>query len=58
MRVKVLKAFPYAHDGRHTVLLVPSEESVEVRDDLVTGLEDAEFVRRVGSGKTASKGKV
>jgi hypothetical protein len=47
MRVRVLKQFPYSENGRHTVILRPSddpEDHVEVRDDLAAGLSAEGFI--------------
>lgn len=48
MKVTILKAFPYAHDGFTVCDLAPSDrdppDAVEIRDDLIAGLEAAGYI--------------
>ena len=43
---KVLKAFPYSHDGLKVEALSAGAEA-DIRADLVSGLEEAGFIRPV-----------
>jgi hypothetical protein len=43
MKVTVLKAFPYAHDGIRTEMLAAGPDR-EVRDELVSGLQAAGLI--------------
>lgn len=52
MLALVLKTFPYSPDGSTVVSLNPSDEAVEIRDDLIDGLEREGYLRRVGDGPT------
>lgn len=48
MKVPVLKAFPYAHDGANLVHLLPGDV-VEIHDDLIPGLSEEGFIGEPGS---------
>ena len=55
MLVKVLKAFPYAHDGMHTLHLAAGDV-VEVADDLVGALERDGFIGEADEDEIAAAG--
>lgn len=53
MKVPVLKAFPYAHDGANLVQLQAGEVH-EIHDDLIPGLEAEGYVGEPGSAAASS----
>lgn len=55
MWVKVLKGFPYAHDGMHTVQL-EAEQVVEIHDDLVGALHRDGYIEEADEAEIDAAG--
>ena len=55
MLVKVLKAFPHAHDGMHTRMLAAGDV-VDVADDLVAALERDGYIGEADEAEILAAG--
>lgn len=56
MWVKVLKSFPYAHDGMHTVQLAEGA-AVQIHDDLVPALHRDGYIEEAEEGEIDAAGE-